>query len=237
MFAGIVEKSLMATMIGAFVVLCLLSPVLAQQSGQGRSEIPADEFAEKIQDAKNAAAEWKAVLSERRRLAEMGSVSKQELRAADYQYKLAELAVISLEYPGMRQRIAVLCAKLDFDFRSKEFEMMQNLYRRGSISVAAYLRARTARDVAKLNFEVARGGGPAKLHDVRIAMAKLALARDLYDRAAKLYRSGSVSRPVFERVRRNLNVAEEELVLARKMLGIRVIRVPESDITPMNNIE
>ncbi len=68
-------------------------------------------------------------------------------------------------------------------------------------------------------------------------MAKLALARDLYDRAAKLYRSGSVSRPVFERVRRNLNVAEEELVLARKTLGIRVIRVPESDITPMNNKE
>ncbi len=138
MFAGIFEKSVMATMIGAFVVLCLLSPVLAQQSGQGRSEIPADEFAEKIQDAKNAAAEWKAVLSERRRLAEMGSVSKQELRAADYQYKLAELAVISLEHPGMRQRIAVSRAKLDFDFRSKEFEMMQNLYRRGSISVAAY---------------------------------------------------------------------------------------------------
>ena len=133
---------------------------------------------------------------------------------------------MSLEYPEWSERIAVSRAKLELDFSSKEFEMLDRLYRRGSVSEVSFQRARTARDIAKLNYEAALKGDHDKLHDIRIASAKLTLARDLHARAAKLFRAGAISRPVFDRVSRNLMLAEEELVLARRTLGIRVIQVP-----------
>ena len=210
-------------LIGLILLLVNLSPVLA---GQSSGSAINNEMTREIADAKNIAAQLKVVLLKSRRLADLGSISRQELRVADFKCKLAQLKVMSLEYPESNERIALSRAKLELDFRSKEFEMLDRLYRRGSVSEASFRRGRTARDIAKLNYEAAFKGDHDKLHDVRIARAKLTLARDLHARAAKLFRTGSISRPVYDRVSRNLMIAEEELVLARKTLGIRVIQVP-----------
>jgi multidrug resistance efflux pump len=218
-------------LIGLWMMVSL-SPSLAAQPPSTVNKVT--DMTREIADAKTVAAELKEVMLKQQRLAKFGSISQQELRAADFKYKMAELNLLSLEFPDSNRRIAVSRAKLELDFRSKEFEMLNTLYRRGSVSEASIRRARTARDIAKLNYEATVDGDRNKLHSIRIARAKLTLARDLHARASKLFRSGVISRPDFDRVSRNLMIAEEGLLLAKKNLGIRVIQVPDSSRMPAN---
>lgn len=219
---------------GLIGLLCLLLNLsLAHaQLGPPSSATHSDEKNKEIAQAKIVAAELQEYLLNQQRLANLGSASQHELRVADFEYKLAELRVLSLEYPEWDRRISVSRAKLELDFKSKEFEMLKTLYHRGSVSEAHFGRARTTRDIAKLNYDAAVDGDRDKLHTIRVAKAKLTLARDLHTRAVKLFRSGAISRPDFERVGRNLRIAEERLLLAKKNLGIRVIQVPDASQAP-----
>ncbi len=200
----------------------------SQQSGQ-KTTGSTTELEKELEAAKQSAAKLREIYVGAQRLAKNGSVSQMELRRTNFDYKLAMLKVIELESPAKAKDIALAQAQLELDLLTKELEVIASLYQRGSASELEYQRAQSAFDVAKFSLRAVQDGQGEKLHKIKSAQTKLKLAGEIFQKADRLIKSGSISQTVFEQAETNLQNAEDDLELARKELGVSVRQVPPSD--------
>ncbi len=223
-----------------FVVagLCLVGLLVTADSSAAAQSTPpvtrATELAieRELLRTRDTAAELKTTALNYRRLSESGSISKQEYRSATFAYKLAELDVLAIEFPEKLQLVELTRAKVEYEFKSKEFDVVDRLFRNGSVSQLQRERARSARDVAKLKHESAENKRRTKLHEIKIAQTRLALAESEFRKAQRLLQSRSISQTTYDKVLTNLKTARQGVAVAKKSVGVNVTVVKPDQTEP-----
>ena len=164
-----------------------------------------------------------------KRLSEQGSVSQFALRRSDLQRKVALLDYSSLLDPGRRQKNGILRAEVILQFRETDLRIIQELYRRGSVSKVAYLRSVAARDIADSNFKAAKSASQVqrKIQAIKGAKSKYEMAQNEYEIANRLFESQSISQSTLDQAVRNLKIATVELEAIKQSLGARAVRVKQ----------
>ncbi len=184
-----------------------------------------------IAAARQHANELGNIYSTMKKLARKGSISQQKLRQAYYEYRLANLNILALEDPTQQQQIELAKAELKFQLKSREYEISSRLFQRGSISEMQFERSKFNRDVARLELEAAQDSRNTKLHDIKIAQRKLDFIAQEHRRVKQLWDSQMISNRIYERWTRYLRDSEQELAIAKKALGVRVIVVDPPGIS------
>jgi multidrug resistance efflux pump len=210
-----------------FVFLVATKSNLSAQTPPRESSPPVtnastQETERQLRKAREVASDLKDTALTYRRLSKSGSISKQESRAATVEYKLAELDVLAIEFPEKRELIDLTRAKIEYEFKANEFAILDRLHRNGSVSQLEHERARSERDIAKLKYESAENKRKSKLHNIKIAQRKLALAEDEFDKAKRLLQSRSISESTYEKVLKNLHIAKQGVAIAKKSVGVNV---------------
>ena len=131
--------------------------------------------------------------------------------------------------PEREQRNSLLRAKIIFNYRSKELEIVESLYQRGSAPQLDFQRAKIARDVAQARLKAAQSDSQTqqKIQTINAANSKLQLAQKEHLLASKLLKTGSISQAEMDRARSNLEIAESALTEAKKSLGAKATEVQQ----------
>ena len=139
------------------------------------------------------------------------------------------LELSNLVSPQLEQQNSLMRAKLVFNYRSQELEVVKRLYQRGSASQLDYQRAKTAQEVAQSRFKAARSVSQAqrKIQIVNAANSRFESAQKEFELATRLLKTGSISQSTMDRAASNLKIAESELAEAKKSLGAKAVQVTQ----------
>jgi multidrug resistance efflux pump len=161
------------------------------------------------------------------RLSQKGSVSKKELRKADFEKNIALLDLSSLLTPARKEKNLLLKAKLIYQYRATEWQIAKKLYQRGAMNQVLYRRLRTAAEVARSNLKAVESYNESqrKMQTIKAARSRFELAEKEYEIAKKLFESGSINRTTMDRATSNLNITKSELAAAKKSLGASAVQV------------
>ena len=183
----------------------------------------------KLTQAREKAKTAKKTYDTVKRLRQRGSASQKQLRDARLLENLAVLELASLVSPEREQRNSLLRAKIIFNYRSKELEIVESLYQRGSAPQLDFQRAKIARDVAQARLKAAQSDSQTqqKIQTINAANSKLQLAQKEHLLASKLLKTGSISQAEMDRARSNLEIAESALTEAKKSLGAKATEVQQ----------
>ena len=201
------------------------APAQAQSSDRSVEIAPNVKLTQAREKAKTAKKTYETV----KRLRQRGSASQKQLRDARLLENLAVLELASLVSPEREQRNSLLRAKIIFNYRSKELEIVESLYQRGSAPQLDFQRAKIARDVAQARLKAAQSDSQTqqKIQAINAANSKLQLAQKEHLLASKLLKTGSISQAEMDRARSNLEIAESALTEAKKSLGAKATEVQQ----------
>jgi len=201
------------------------APVQAQSSDRSSEIDPNVQLTQAREKAKAAKKKYETV----KRLCQRGSASQKQLRDARLLENLAVLELSNLVSPEREQQNSLLRAKVIFNYRSKELEVIKSLYQRGSAAKLDYQRAKIARDVAQSRLKAAQSDSQTqrKIQTINAANSKFQLAQKEHQLASKLLQSGSISQAAMDRARSNLEIAESALAEAKKSLGAKATQVQQ----------
>jgi len=201
------------------------APAQAQSSDRSVEIAPNVKLTQAREKAKTAKKTYDTV----KRLRQRGSASQKQLRDARLLENLAVLELASLVSPEREQRNSLLRAKIIFNYRSKELEIVESLYQRGSAPQLDFQRAKIARDVAQARLKAAQSDSQTqqKIQTINAANSKLQLAQKEHLLASKLLKTGSISQAEMDRARSNLEIAESALTEAKKSLGAKATEVQQ----------
>ena len=197
---------------------------------QSFEERPVQKATEPISDisvAREKAREAKKKFESVKKLSRLGSASKKQVRDAELIKWLSILELSNLVSPEKTQENLLLRAKLIYNYRNKELEVIKKLYERGSASNLQYQRAKTNRDIAKSQLKAVQSESDAqrKIYVIGAASSKYQEAQKEHQLAAELFQSGSLSQAAMSRANRNLEAAKSELAEAKKSLGAQASQV------------
>ena len=201
------------------------APAQAQSSDRSVEIAPNVKLTQAREKAKTAKKTYDTV----KRLRQRGSASQKQLRDARLLENLAVLELASLVSPEREQRNSLLRAKIIFNYRGKELEIVESLYQRGSAPQLDFQRAKIARDVAQARLKAAQSDSQTqqKIQAINAANSKLQLAQKEHLLASKLLKTGSISQAEMDRARSNLEIAESALTEAKKSLGAKATEVQQ----------
>ena len=214
-----------------FSLLLFLGAGILDAPAQAQSSDRSVEIAPnvKLTQARGKAKTAKKTYDTVKRLCQRGSASQKQLRDARLLENLAVLELASLVSPEREQRNSLLRAKIIFNYRSKELEIVESLYQRGSAPQLDFQRAKIARDVAQARLKAAQSDSQTqqKIQAINAANSKLQLAQKEHLLASKLLKTGSISQAEMDRARSNLEIAESALTEAKKSLGAKATEVQQ----------
>lgn len=213
-----------------FAGACLIDgqQALAQLSERTESSSNQTESVE-ITRARERAKSAEKRLRMIQRLAASGSASKKQLRSAEFEHKLSLLELSTILDPTKKERNLVVKAKLILVYRTKEWKVAKELYRRGSVTQVEFRRATNARDVALANLKSVQAATQTQqtMQAIKIARTNWELAQKEHAIAEKLFATGSLSQSSLDRAASNLKIAESELAEAKKQLGASATRMKQ----------
>ena len=208
------------------VVVLLTGSVVQAQFGERPLPTSSSlELTRAREKAKSAKKKYETV----KKLSQRGSASQKELRDSKLLKSLAMLELSNLVSPELEQQNSLMRAKLVFNYRSQELEVVKRLYQRGSASQLDYQRAKTAQEVAQSRFKAARSVSQAqrKIQIVNAANSRFDSAQKEFELATRLLKTGSISQSTMDRAASNLKIAESELAEAKKSLGAKAVQVTQ----------
>jgi len=187
----------------------LEAPVQAQSSDRSSEIDPNVRLTQAREKAKAAKKKYNTV----KKLCQRGSASQKQLRNARLLDNLALLELSNLVSPEREQQNSLLRAKIIFNYRSKELEIIEKLYQRGSIAQLDFQRAKIARDVARSRLKAIQSDSQTqqKIQTINAANSKFKLAHKEHQLASKLLQSGSISQAEMDRAKSNLEIAKSAL--------------------------
>jgi len=203
----------------------LNTPAQAQSSDRSSEINPNVKLTQAREKSKAAKKKYDTV----KKLCQRGSASQKQLRDARLLENLAVLELANLVSPEREQQNLLLRAKIIFNYRSKELEVIKSLYQRGSAAQLDFQRAKIARDVAQSRLKAIQSDSQTqqKIQTINAANSKFQLAEKEHQLASKLLQSGSISQVEMDRAKSNLEVAKSALVEAKKSLGAKAIQVQQ----------
>lgn len=164
-----------------------------------------------------------------KKLSESGSASKQQVRKADFNRKVALIELSSLLDPATQEKNMVLKARLIYRYRLDELKTARPLYERGSLTEVKFRRIQTAVEIAKSNLKAAESYNETqqKMQAIKIANSQLKLAKEEHAIAKQLFEKGSLSESQLELAQRNLRIAEAKLKSAKAQLKASAVQVKQ----------
>lgn len=179
--------------------------------------------------AKEKARTTKRQYESLKRLSALGSASEKDVRDANLMRKLALLEVSDLMTPERKADNSLLRAKIVFQYRTKELNVVKKLYQSGSVSGTVYRRSVAAYEVADARLKAVESitETQKKIQLIKAAKAKFAVAQEEHTIASRLFQSGSISKDTMSRATSNLEIAKSELAQTKKSLGATAFQVQQ----------